>query len=111
MVCWVTDSPNPLTGRRLPLRYRFHVAMSGTLGLGGNLSEWTGDERAEARQLVARYKEIRPVVQHGRQYRLASTQDGPLGAVQYLAADGDRVVVLAWTGVRHFRPWPTRRPL
>ncbi|HEY2278117.1 MAG TPA: alpha-galactosidase [Streptosporangiaceae bacterium] len=112
MVCWVTDSPNPLTGRRLPLSYRFHVAMSGTLGLGGNLSEWTEDERIEARQLVARYKEIRPVVQHGRQYRLASTQDGPLGAVQYRSADGDRigdrVVVLAWTGVRHFRPWPTR---
>jgi alpha-galactosidase len=108
MVNWVTDSPNPLTGRRLPLRYRFHVAMAGTLGLGGNLSQWSPAERVEARRLVARYKEIRPVVQHGRQFRLASTQDGPLGAVQFVSADGDQVVVLAWTGVRHFRPWPTR---
>ena len=108
MMCWVTDSPNPLTGRRLPLRYRFHVAMSGALGLGGDLTRWSEAELTEARDLVARYKEIRPVVQHGRQHRLASTQDGPLGAVQYLSADGGRAVVFAWTGVRRFRPWPSR---
>ncbi len=38
LVAWVTDIPNPLTGRWLSLRFRFHVAMAGVLGLGGNLS-------------------------------------------------------------------------
>ena len=29
---WVTDSPNTVTGRRTPLAFRFHVAMTGVLG-------------------------------------------------------------------------------
>ncbi|RFC70656.1 alpha-galactosidase [Streptomyces sp. AcE210] len=87
MSAWVTDSPNPHTGRTTPLPYRFHVAMAGALGIGGDLSRWTGAELAEARDLVALYKEIRPVVQFGEQHRLDD-------AVQYRA--DDRVVVIAW---------------
>ena len=108
MTAWVTDSPNPLTGRSLPLRYRFHVAMAGTLGIGGDLTKWSSAELAEAKTLVSTYKAIRPVVQHGSLYRLASTRSGPLGAVQYTGRDRDEVVVLAWTGVRHYRPRPAR---
>lgn len=32
MSAWVTDSPNQLTGRVIPLAFRFHVAMAGVLG-------------------------------------------------------------------------------
>lgn len=88
MSAWVTDSPNQLTGRQVPLRFRFHVAMAGVLGIGGDLLEWTDQERQEAAELVARYKEIRPVVQHGDLHRLGGS------AVQYTVAD--RTVVLAW---------------
>jgi len=104
MAAWVTDSPNIHTGRRLPLRYRFHVAMAGCLGIGGNLTEWSSAELAETKALIATYKEIRPTVQHGLAYRLASTRTGTLGAVEYLSRDGTDVVVLAWSGVRRFRP-------
>jgi alpha-galactosidase len=104
MMAWVTDSPNPLTGRRLPLSYRFHVAMLGSLGIGGDLTQWSSAELAEAKSLVATYKDIRPVVQHGRLYRLASTRSGPVGAVQYMSRDSTDVVVLAWAGPRHFPP-------
>jgi alpha-galactosidase len=93
MAAWVTDSPNPLTGRLVPLRFRFHVAMAGVLGLGGDLPAWAADELAEAADLVARYKEIRPVVQHGALYRLGAPGD-PVCAVQYCL--GGRVVVLAY---------------
>ena len=41
MSAWVTDSPNFLTGRELPLSFRFHVAMAGALGVGGDLLRWT----------------------------------------------------------------------
>lgn len=34
MGAWVTDVPNQLTGRTVPLRFRFHVAMAGALGIG-----------------------------------------------------------------------------
>ncbi|MBX6355352.1 MAG: alpha-galactosidase [Micromonosporaceae bacterium] len=115
MAAWVTDSPNFLNGRLVPLRFRFHVAMSGVLGIGGNLTEWSPAELAEAAQLVAQYKRIRPVVQHGTQYWLRSpsvvtpgdgwpggTAPGGLTAVQYLSPDSAETVVFAWRPTAHF---------
>jgi alpha-galactosidase len=97
MSAWVTDSPNELTGRRLPLAFRFHVAMAGVLGIGADLRRWGPDELREAAGLVALYKDIRPVVQLGTAHRLA---DG----VQYTR--GDRVVVIAWHRPGGFGPEP-----
>jgi alpha-galactosidase len=98
MMAWVTDSPNPMTGRRLPLAFRFHVAMAGSLGIGADLTQWSEAEVTEAANLVAEYKEIRPVIQRGRLYRLASVSADSFGASEYLAADGSEAVVLAWWG-------------
>jgi alpha-galactosidase len=108
MACWVTDSPNPITGRRLPLSYRFHVAMAGALGIGGDLLAWPAEERAEAADLVAAYKAIRPLVQYGRLYRLASLRQGTAAASQYLAEDGAELAVLAWWRPRSFGVWAGR---
>jgi alpha-galactosidase len=108
MMAWVTDSPNFLTGRRLPLRFRFHVAMAGALGIGGDLTSWSAEDLAEAAELVALYKDIRPVVQRGRLYRLASALSGPFAASQYVAADGSEAVVLAWWGPRQLGARPDR---
>lgn len=94
MMCnWVTDSPNPLTERLIPLDYRFHVAMAGALGLGGDLDEWSDDDLAEATRQIARYKEVREVVQLGDLHRLGAPGDG-LSAVQYVRASD--VVVLSY---------------
>jgi alpha-galactosidase len=121
MMAWVTDSPNFLTKRELPLRFRFHVAMAGALGVGGNLQHWTDAELTEAAELIATYKEIRPVVQRGRLYRLASVLPGAPGASgafappgtsgafaasQYVA--GDDVVLLAWWGPQPCAARPPR---
>ena len=86
MVNWVTDGPNGQTGRESPLAFRFHVAMQGVLGVGGDLVRWTDAELAQARELVDRYKRLRPIVQHGVQYWLAPP--APIGscAVQYVSA-------------------------
>ncbi|MEV6157756.1 alpha-galactosidase [Nonomuraea sp. NPDC052129] len=94
MSCWVTDSPNPITHREVPLRYRFHVAMAGTLGVGGDLAGWSTAELDEARQLIADYKAVRPVIQHGALHRLAGRPGETASAVQYIL--GDQVVVLAY---------------
>ena len=107
MGAWVTDSPNPYTGRRVPLEFRFHVAMAGALGLGADLAEWDQEESARAAKLVAGYKVVRPLVQHGIQYRLCGPQregavTGELSAVQYLAQDGSETVVLAYLPSRRF---------
>ncbi|WP_214411667.1 alpha-galactosidase [Sphaerisporangium fuscum] len=97
MAAWVTDSPNPITGRELPLDFRFHVAMAGVLGVGGSLDKWTDGELARAAELVADYKRIRPIVQHGLQYRLAH---GSLTGVQYVL--GEQTAVLAFRTARRF---------
>ncbi|MFE7528463.1 alpha-galactosidase [Kitasatospora sp. NPDC057542] len=104
MAAWITDSPNGATGRATPLRFRAHVAMAGVLGLGGDLTAWTEDELAEAADLVARYKRIRPLVQRGRQYRL-SAPDG-VTAVHYAAADGTEHAVLVWRPATRFGHQP-----
>jgi alpha-galactosidase len=70
--------------------------MAGALGVGGDLLRWTDAELAEAADLIAAYKDIRPVIQRGRLYRLASVLHGPFGASEYVA--GDDVVVLGWWG-------------
>ena len=103
MAAWVTDVPNFLTGRAVPLRFRFHVAMAGALAIGGDLPEWTDEERAEAARWVALYRRIAPVVQHGDLYRLLPP-DGPTGLVasQYVAADRAQAVVFCWLPAPHF---------
>jgi alpha-galactosidase len=103
MGAWVTDSPNPATARATPLRFRFHVAMAGVLGIGGDLTAWTAEELEEAAELVAAYKAVRHVIQHGAAHRLRG--DGTLSAVQY--AHGDEHVVLAWCPSRPYGHGPS----
>ncbi|MEU7563640.1 alpha-galactosidase [Streptomyces eurythermus] len=108
MAAWVTDSPNTqLNGRASSLRFRFVSAMAGVLGVGGDLTRWSPEERAEARRWVELYKEIRPLVQHGELYRLRPPTGG-LSAVQYLR--GAETVVLAWLQAQHYgEPVPAVR--
>ncbi|WP_431901859.1 alpha-galactosidase [Nonomuraea sp. bgisy101] len=94
MSAWVTDSPNPHTRREVPLAYRFHVAMAGALGVGGDLARWSPAELEQARELIDAYKAVRPAIQHGRQHRLAGTPGVTASAVQYVHED--TVVVLAY---------------
>ncbi|CAL9337509.1 Alpha-galactosidase AgaA [Streptomyces sp. enrichment culture] len=105
MSAWVTDVPNQLTRLTVPLRFRFHAAMAGLLGLGGDLTRWSQEELTEAAALVARYKEIRHLVQHGDQYRIGDPYGDGASAVQYVAADGGEAVVLVFRGSpRHGAP-------
>jgi alpha-galactosidase len=102
MMSWVTDCPNFVTKRTVPLRYRFHVAMSGSLGIGGDLSEWTPQEMEEARDFIALYKRVRSTIQNGLLYRLRSLREGNVAAWQYVARDSSEVVVFAWGHSQQF---------
>jgi alpha-galactosidase len=97
MGAWVTDSPNPFTRREVPLDFRFHVAMAGVLAVGGDLRIWSDEDQARGAELVADYKRIRPVVQHGRRHPLKA---GRAAGVQY--DRDDTTVVLAWRQSRRF---------
>ncbi len=93
MMCWVTDSPKRYSGRAIPLRYRFHSAMMGSLGIGGNLLEWTERDLEKAREFVEEYKRIRHIVQGGDQYRLLSPRASAVTAVQYVTPDRSESVI------------------
>jgi alpha-galactosidase len=94
MVNWVTDVPN-FDGRSTPLKFRFTVAMMGTLGIGSNLNRFTADDTAHAKKMIALYKRIRGTVQMGDLYRLLSPYEGEVTAAQYVARDGKQAVVIA----------------
>ena len=68
----VSASPNHQTGRVIPLKFRFDVAMTGRLGMEMKPSDLNDQEREYAKRAVAFYKEIRPIVQLGDLYRLLS---------------------------------------
>lgn len=105
MAAWVTDVPNQLTGRTVPLRFRFHVAMAGVLGIGGDLTRWSDGELAEGTALVAQYKRVRHLVQHGVLHRPRGPVDDGPAAVQYTAADGGETLLLVWQRTpRHGSP-------
>ncbi len=96
MSCWVTDSPGYLSHRAVPLAFRFHVAMTGILGIGGTIGRWPAAERAEAAGYVARYKEIRDTVQLGARYRLGAARSDDRVAVCCVAADGTQVALFVF---------------
>jgi len=92
MEAWVTDAYKDT----VPLEFRFHVSMCGSLGVGGNLLEWSEADRELAARCIEQYKEIRPIIQSGDQYRLISAQKNPFSAVQYVSKDKAESVLFAF---------------
>ena len=72
----VSAVPNHQMGRITPLATRGHVAMMGNLGYELDLTSLLDEEKAAIAAQVKLYKELRPVVQLGRQYRLINPDVG-----------------------------------
>ena len=66
----VSAVPNHQMGRMTPLETRGHVAMMGNLGYELDLTSLSDEEKMKIANQVNLYKELRPVVQLGQQYRL-----------------------------------------
>lgn len=92
MESWVTDRG----AKQVPLEFRFHASMTGVLGVGGDLNEWSEEQRREATQHIRTYKSIRDIVHWGDLYRLRSPTQYPYSAVQYVSKDKSEGVVLAF---------------
>ena len=113
MMAWVTD-PWPALHRDTSLKFRFLVAMEGSLGIGANLNKFTPEDMATAKELVAFYKAIRPTVQQGLLYRLiAPSRPGApseRAASEYVSTDGTQAVVFAYLHSQNFGdPYPLVR--
>jgi alpha-galactosidase len=91
MVNWVTDKG--WHQDQTSLEFRFHVAMTGVLGVGNDLAQWSPEDRRTAAQCVAQYKAIRPLVQAGVLHRLLSPVEGERVALEYADPQGGAAVV------------------
>ncbi len=102
MMAWVTDVPSGIDGRVVPLKFRFLVAMTGSLGVGGNLNKWTPEEMEAAAQFVTYYKRVRGTVQRGSLYRLIAPEGSEVSADEYVSQDGRQAVLFAFLHSQQF---------
>ena len=93
----VSASPNHQTGRVIPLKFRFDVAMTGRLGMEMKPSDLNEQERAYAKKAIAFYKEIRPIVQLGDLYRLLSPYENKgFCSEMFVTEDKDEAVFFCY---------------
>ena len=93
MRAWVTDCPNFLSKRIIPLEFRFHSAMMGTLGIGCNILKYSKEDDEIAKKLISEYKTIRHIIQEGDFYRLENTSLNDYYLYQYLKENESVVFV------------------
>ncbi|MBQ7195426.1 MAG: alpha-galactosidase [Bacteroidales bacterium] len=100
----VSASPNHQTGLITPLKFRFDVAMTGRLGMELQPSNLSAEEQDYVKKMVAAYKELRPVIHHGDQYRLISPyDDGGYSAEMFVSKDRCEAVFFAFSMKYHGR--------
>ncbi len=108
MMAWVTDSPHWLNNRSTSLVYRMLSSMQGSLGIGANIANWTPEEAATAKRLIAAYHQVQPTIVEGALYRLISPRNGSeFSATQTVNHEKSQSVVFAFihsTQKGHFFP-------
>ena len=84
MRAWVTDCPNFLSRRIIPMKFRYHSDMMGTLGIGCNILKFSEEEIELSKGLIEEYKNIRHIVQEGDFYRLENNSKNKYKLYQYM---------------------------
>ena len=102
MAAHVSADKNHQTGRYLPLKFRFDVAMSGLLGMEMQPEDMTEADKEFTQRAIQAYKGIRPIVQFGDLYRLISPYENKgVASLMYVAPEKDRAVFYAYK-MNHF---------
>lgn len=87
----VSSVPNHQVGRITSLETRGYVAMAGNFGYELDLTKLTEEEKEVVKQQIALYKEIRPLIQFGRFYRIFNPFDGNEAAWNIVSEDRSEV--------------------
>ena len=102
MAAHVSADKNHQTGRYLPLKFRFDVAMSGRLGMEMQPEDMTEADKEFTQRAIQAYKGIRPIVQFGDLYRLISPYENKgVASLMYVSPEKDRAVFYAYK-MNHF---------
>ena len=96
MASHVSVCPNHITGRTVPLKFRFDVATSAKLGMDLQPRQMTDDEKAYSKIVLKDYNRVKNVVQFGDLYRLLSPYTSNRVALMYALEDRSHAVVYAY---------------
>lgn len=96
MASHVSVVPNHITGRTVPLKFRFDVAMAAKLGMDLQPSMMSEKEREFSKNALKEYYKIRNVVQFGDLYRLLSPYSNQRAAFMYVSQDMKQSVVFTY---------------
>jgi alpha-galactosidase len=96
MASHVSVCPNHITGRTVPLKFRFDVATSAKLGMDLQPKQMTEAEKTFSQAAIKDYNRIKEVVQSGDLYRLLSPYESNRVALMYSLEDKSRAVVYSF---------------
>lgn len=88
------DAKDPV----LSLDAQFVVNMMGHFGLSGPIASWDAETRAIAKQRVAQYQRIRPLIGTADVFHLTTPQLGAMQAALYVDPGTSRAVLFAFQG-------------
>jgi len=94
MISWVTRED--WHRQNHPLDFKFNVSMCGVLGVGYDITKWTEEEKAIAKEKISSYKEIRETVQFGDHYRLISPYENNRSVLQYVNKNKSESIVFVY---------------
>lgn len=93
MMAWVTDPPHGLNKRTNSLAYAMLSSMQGSLGIGANIMNWTPEQTALAKRLIAAYHQVQATIAQGDLYRLISPRNGSeFSATESVSPDKSQAV-------------------
>lgn len=89
----VSVSPNHISGRETPLKYRFDIAMAAKLGMDLQPVQMTDKEKEFSKKAIETYKHIRKTVLHGDLYRILSPYKNNRAVFMYVNENKDEAIV------------------
>ena len=92
----VSVVPNHITGRIVPLKFRFDVAMSAKLGMDLQPKDMTPADKEFSKNAIKDYYSIRSIVQFGDLYRLLSPYENKRTAMMYVTEDQNDAVLFTY---------------
>lgn len=100
----VSVSPNHISGRSTPLKYRFDIAMAGKLGMDLQPVQMTDEEKVFSRNAIETYKKIRKTVLHGDLYRILSPYKNNRTVFMYISEDKNEAIVFNFLVRKEIKP-------
>ncbi|QPC74557.1 hypothetical protein HYE68_005309 [Fusarium pseudograminearum] len=93
----VCSSPNDVTGRSIPMRFRAHVAMmGGSFGFELDPDHTPEEDKKQIPELIALAERINPIIISGDMSRLVLPEKSNFPAAIFVSEDGSEAVLFAF---------------